>query len=80
MLAGIGFACLFYPAQVQRWAVKAVESGPSVRIPGVRDFVASRGYLIIVRAVGVGALLMGAFLIWGVINYYLAGGNAGKKL
>ena len=68
ILGCIGVACLFFAAQVQRWAIKSVEQGPTGRIHALMGFVRSSSYPIAVRAVGIIALLMAGLLLWAQIR------------
>ena len=68
VLGCIGVACLFFAAQVQRWAIKSVEQGPTGRVHALKGFVRSSTYPIAVRAVGIIAILMAGFLLWAQIR------------
>jgi hypothetical protein len=64
----VGVACLWRPDRVQRLAIQATARGMTSRSAALNRFVGSRQYLINVRAVGILALLMAAFLLWMMIK------------
>lgn len=61
-LAALGVLCLLFPRAIQSMAVRAVQMGITSRVRALSSFVSSKQYLIVVRAVGLLALLMALFL------------------
>ena len=68
-LVGFGTYCLFLPGSVQARAIRAVDTGLTARIPMLRRHVASKGYLISVRIVGIVAYVMAIVL---AVGFYRA--------
>ncbi len=64
MLLVAGAIFLLFPHQIQRLAIKYADQGLTSRIIPLKNFVGSPVYLVNVRIVGLGAILMGLFLLW----------------
>ena len=62
LLFSLGVACVFFPKVIQSAAVRAVDTGITSRSHALTAFVESSTYLIVVRIVGLIALLAAVFL------------------
>jgi len=60
----IGLICLFFPGSIQAYAKWSLDRDLLSGGRLVRNFVLSGRYLIVVRAVGIIALVMCGFAIW----------------
>ena len=67
VLYALAMVCLALPRSVQRWARTQTATGATGRWAFLRNFTNSRWYLLNVRAVGVIALLMAAFLTFAAL-------------
>ena len=63
-LLTIGISCVFFPGTIQALASKVITSGPTWKSRSLLTFVQSDSYIVNVRAVGVGALLMFTLLVF----------------
>ena len=60
----LGTICVWAPEKVQILALRWVGRGVTANWRLLNSFVGSKQYLLNLRAVGVGALLGSAFLLW----------------
>jgi hypothetical protein len=58
----VAVACLFFPKAIQSVATRAVQMGVTSRSQALVAFVSSKQYLVVVRAVGLIALVAAVFL------------------
>ena len=65
-LLSLSVACLFFPHDIQRYAVRSFDYGRTPHI--FQRFVRSKSYLVSVRMVGMIAILMFAIMLWGSIR------------
>ena len=68
LLVLIGIYCLLFPKKIQIGAAKSVSTGITAHFRPLRNYAASQSYLVMVRLVGVGALIMAVFI--GVAEYW----------
>ena len=54
----IGSYCIFFPKNVQSFAIKAIEYGVTAKSPILKTYIQSDKYLINVRFIGVVAYIM----------------------
>lgn len=64
VLLTIGTSCAFFPRNVQTLASKVITIGPTSKSRLLLTFVQSDSYIVNVRVVGVGALLMFSLLVF----------------
>jgi hypothetical protein len=66
ILLTIAIYCLFFPRSVQTLASRTIELWPASKVRALHTFVNSDLYIVNVRAVGIGALIMFAFIVFGL--------------
>ena len=60
----VGLLLLTFPRAIQRVALRSIAQGPTAQWKWLERFIASNAYIWNVRIVGLGAIVMGAFLLW----------------
>ena len=64
----LAMVCLALPRSVQRWARGRAAAGVTARWEFLKNFIESSHYVFSIRAVGVIALLMAAFLTFAALT------------
>jgi hypothetical protein len=64
ILFAISITCLLFPRTVRSYVIKVVDMGLTSRIEASREYVASDRYLIHLRVIGLGALVMALFSVF----------------
>ena len=64
----VGIMCLFYPETIQKIAINMVSQGYLPQNGHLEVLIKSTRYLIVVRAVGIGFILMCSVVTWVLFN------------
>ena len=63
-----GTICLFFPKNIQEWAIRSSERGLAPKWTILSNFFRSKAYLLNVRFVGALAFIMFILIVWGLLK------------